>query len=305
VYIVAIISIVIISFMAYNIYQMEMKKSEEAKTAAMTEFKEYKNEVINNIKNIYGKYYYESPYAQSIVGKIKMATSREEIEKILKESNINEDAKKYYIKGIKNKIDPNGYYVVPVFKEKRLMKGSEIVDYIKKLSFMDIKNLSEEIETVSFNKVAIVVSATQCGKIPLEGSKIEIYDKNNVGRKPIQGVVDSSYVIVNSINYKESKSVSNIFTEDKDISELSSTSDIEYSLENVPGILYATAAEKLDYYKVISKFGRYGERVNKITSDTQIFDENAKYLLIVSVPSTDIPGLLSIKSNDLYIVVLE
>jgi len=263
--------------------------------------KRYKEEIIENIKSIYGKYYFESLYARYIVNKIQKASSTEEIDLILKKSNIEENAKMYYLNSIENSIHPDKYYALPVFEKKTIMSGKELIDYVKKLNLEDIKNL--KIIPVSFNKVALVVPAPQCGKIPFEGSKIEIYDRENVSMEPIPGIVNSSYVIVSDINYRESKSVSSTLSEDSDTTTLSTTSDIEYSLQNVPGVLYATAAGKLDYYKIIDKFGRYGEKLNKITSDTQIFDKNAKYLLIVSIPSDDIPKLLSIK--DIYIVRVE
>jgi len=269
------------------------------------ELRKYKDNAINTVKKIYGKYYDESPYAQSIVYKIQRAVSKQEIERILRMSNIEEDAKRYYIEEVRNKVEPDKYYAIPVFKKKKLMKGVEVINYIERLSLTEIKNITKEIEPVSFNKVAIVVPAVQCGKVPFEGSKVEIYDRSNTSKKPIPGIVDSSHILIRNINYTETKHIFNTLTEDKYTSELSSTSGIKYFLTNVPGILYATAAEKLDYYKIINKFGKYGDKFNKITSDTQLFDEKAKYLLIVSVPSTDIPRLLSIEPYHLYITVTE
>ena len=273
--------------------------------AQYIELRKYKDKAINTIKEIYGKHYYESPYAQSIVFKIQRATSKKGIEKILRDSNIKEDAKRYFMKEIENKVEPDKYYAIPVFGKKTLMKGVEVIDYVKRLSLAEIKKIAEELEPVSFNKVALVVPAVQCGKVPFEGSKIEIYDKSNISKDPVPGIVNSSYVIIRNINYSETKNIFNTISEDKYTSQLSSTSGVKYHLTNVPGILYATAAEKLDYHKIMNKFGKYGNKFNKVTSDTQLFDENAKYLLIVSVPSTDIPRLLSIKPCNLYITVTE
>jgi len=339
--IIMVISIALISFIAYNIYQAGNSKLEEAKITGINtlknmfssypndprlsiyindiensnseeeikkilnnaenyiKLKRYKEEVIKNIKNIYGKYYLESLYAQYITNKIQNANSTEEIDLILKKSNIEENAKMYYLKSIENSVSPDKYYALPVFGKKIIMSGKELIDYVKKLNLEDIKNL--KIIPVSFNEVALVVPALQCGKMPLEGSKIEIYDRKNTSMEPIPGIVNSSYVILSDINYEETKSVSGILSEDGDTTSLTDTSTIKYSLQNVPGVLYATAAGKLDYYKIINKFGRYGEKLNKIISDTQIFDKNAEYLLIVSVPSDDISKLLSIK--DIYIVI--
>ncbi|HIP84794.1 MAG TPA: DUF515 domain-containing protein [Methanothermococcus okinawensis] len=272
------------------------------------ELRKYKEEVISYIKDLYGKYYHESVYAQSIVSKIQEAKSREEIDNILKTSNIEENAKMYYLIDIGNKIDPNKYYIVYLFEESEIWEGSKIIDYIKKLSLTNLKDLSKDfskkIVPATFSKVAIEVPATQCGKMPLKGSKIRIYDKDN-SITPIKGVVQSSYLLIDEINYSEFINVSNTHTDDREISILKSISNTTYSLKNVPGIIYATAANKLDYYKIIKKFGRYGERLNKITSDTQIFDENAKYLLIVSVPSVEVPKLKAIEIENIYIAVME
>jgi len=233
--------------------------------ASYIEFKKYKEDVINSIKNMYGEYFYESSYAQYIVYKIQKATSKEEVEEILKESNIEENIKMYYIEKIKNKIDPDKYYTIPIFKKKRLMKGIDIINYIKKLSLTELKNIIKELEPVSSNKVAIVVPASQCGKVPLKGSKVEIYNKKNTSEEPIQGVIDFSYLIVENIDYKEVTNISHILQEDSDISILNTTSYINYSLKGIPAVLYATAAGKLDYYQIIEKFGKYGEKFNKIT----------------------------------------
>ncbi|HIP90923.1 MAG TPA: DUF515 domain-containing protein [Methanothermococcus okinawensis] len=273
------------------------------------ELRKYKEEVISYIKDLYGKYYHESVYAQSIVSKIQEAKSREEIDNILKTSNIEENAKMYYLIDIGNKIDPNKYYIVYLFEESEIWEGSKIIDYIKKLSLTNLKDLSKDfskkIVPATFSKVAIEVPATQCGKMPLKGSKIRIYDKSNNSITPIKGVVQSSYLLIDEISYTEFTNVTNIHTDDWEVSILQSISNTTYSLQNVPGIIYATAANKLDYHKVIKKFGRYGERLNKITSDTQIFDENAKYLLIVSVPSVEVPKLKAIEIENIYIAVME
>ncbi|MBW9223571.1 DUF515 domain-containing protein [Methanothermococcus sp. SCGC AD-155-E23] len=278
---------------------------EEAKR--YVELSKYKEEKIKYIKELYGKYYFESLYAQSIVRKIQEAKSKEEIDNILRKSNIEENAKMYYLIDIGNKIDPNKNYIVYFFGEGEEWKGSKILDYIKKLSLADLKNLSQKpniIVPAIYSKVAIVVPATHCGNIPLEGREIWIYDKNNA-TKPIKGRILSSYLLVDKIEYTERIDASYVHKDDDEISILESNSNIRYSLENIPGIIYATAAEKLDYYKVMKKFGRYGEKFNKITSDTQIFDKDAKYLLIVSVPAEFVSKLVAIESDNLYVTVKE
>ncbi|MBW9222554.1 DUF515 domain-containing protein [Methanothermococcus sp. SCGC AD-155-C09] len=266
-------------------------------------FIEYKNDVINDIKNAYGPYYEDSFYAKTLVYKIKNTKSKNEVDNIIKNANIEENAKKYYINEIENSVAYYNYYRVPIYGPKRLISGKELLNYVKKLSLTEIKNIN--ITPVSFNRVAIVVSGTQCGKIPYEGSKIEIYNKNNASVEPILGIINSSYVIVSNIDYMEFKNVSNILSEDGYTTSVISISNITYNMTNVPGILYATAADRLDYNKIKDKFGRYGEKLNKIQEDTQIFDEKAKYLLVLSVPSDSIPDLISMKAEEIYIVNVE
>ena len=237
------------------------------------------------------------------MNKIERAKSKDEVDNIIKNANIEENARRDYINGIENNLTFSRYYTVSIHSSKKLMSGDELLNYVKNLNLADLKNL--EITPISFNKVAIVVSATQCGEIPHEGSSIKIYNKNNASMEPIFGIVDSSYVIVNDISYSESKNVENTLNEDGYATSVSSTSDISYSLENVPGILYATAADRLDYNKIKNKFSRYGEKLNKIQEDTQIFDENAKYLLVLSIPSDSIPNLISMNRDNIYIVSME
>ena len=154
-----------------NSYSVEEINKIVSDAKSYIEFRKYKDDVINNIKEIYGKYYSESLYAQNIVNKIKKAKSIEEINKILKSSNIKEDARTYYLNSIENSVDPDRYYAIPMFEKKTLKKGKELINYVKKLGLADIKNLTENIVPVSFNKVAIVVPAVQCGKIPFKGNK--------------------------------------------------------------------------------------------------------------------------------------
>ncbi|MBW9220719.1 DUF515 domain-containing protein, partial [Methanothermococcus sp. SCGC AD-155-M21] len=267
------------------------------------EFKIYKDDKINYTKNTYGSYYNDSFYAKTIVDKIKNAKFRNEVDNILKNANIEENARRYYINKIENSVAFYNYYRVPLYGPKRLISGEELLNYVNTLSLTDIKNL--KITPVSFNRVAIVVSGTQCGKIPYEGNKIEIYNKNNASVEPILGIINSSYVIIKDMEYSESKDVSNNLNEDGYTTFVLSTSNITYKLYNVPGILYATAADRLDYNTIKDKFGRYGEKLNKIQEDTQIFDEDAKYLLVLTVPSDSIPNIVSMGDEDIYIVNVE
>ncbi len=263
-------------------------------------FKNYKESVINSIKNTYGKYYDRSFYAQSLVNRIKNAQSQKEIDEIIKNSDIEDNVKKYYIDDIKNQIKFGNNFEVKIGNTERLMTGNEIMNYVSTLNLAELKSI--KITPVRFDKVTMVVSASQCGKIPRQGDKILIYFKNDSSEKPIMAIVNSSYVIVKDISYSERKSVSSSVNDEGDTSSVSSTSSISYSLTNIPGILHATAADKLDYNKINEEFGKYGEKLNKIESDTQIFDDNVKYLLILSVPEDSVPDLITLKSSNAYIV---
>ncbi|AEH06582.1 DUF515 domain-containing protein [Methanothermococcus okinawensis] len=264
------------------------------------DFKNYKEEMINSIKTTYGKYYDGSFYAKSLVSQIESANSRSEVDKILRNSNIEENAREYYLKGITSELTVGNYFSVKIGNREYLMSRAEILEHVKKLSLSELKGI--KIIPVSFDKITIVVSAMQCGKIPYEGDKILIYDKSNASKNPIEGVVNASYVVLKDISYSETKSVSSSLNDNGDSASASSSSSISYSLNNLPGVLYATAANKLDYNKINEKFGRYGEKLNKIQSDTQIFDGNVKYLLILSIPSDSVSKIISMKSSNAYIV---
>ena len=187
------------------------------------------------------------------------------------------------------------------------------------MSLNELKQLS--IERVSFNLITLTVSASQCGKIPMEGDYIYIYNKGSLASQqqsaqqvaqmgasttpnvePIECVVNASYIVAKDISYSESKSVSSSVSDDGGSSSASSSSSISYSLSNINGILHATAVDKLDYNKIKNKFGNYGLKLNKIEDDTQIFDSDVQYLLILSVPSDAVPELISMNSDDIYIV---
>jgi hypothetical protein len=263
-------------------------------------FRDYKEGVISSIKDTYGKYYDRSFYAKALVSKIENAKSQEEINEIIKNSNIEENAKEFYIKDIENQLVFGDSFEVEVGNTKKLMSGDEVINYVSKLSLVELKGV--KVTPVSFNKLTMIVSASQCGKIPHEGDKILIYYKNDSSKEPIMAIIDSSYVIVKDITYSESKSTSSSLSDGGDSDSVSSSSSISYSLSNIPGILHATAADKLDYNKISEKFGRYGERLNKIESDTQIFDDSVQYLLILSVPTDSVPELISLESSNAYIV---
>ena len=267
-----------------------------------------------NIKNICGSHYPDCVYAQSIVNKIENAQSNQEINSILTNEvldKIYEESEKKYLEEVNRKLEFGEYFNVGIGVTKKLMSKEEALDYVSKMSLNELKQLS--IEEVSFNLLTLTVSASQCGKIPMEGDYIYIYDKGSLDAqqsaqqagtaiKPIECVVNASYVIAKDITYSESKSVSSSVSDSGGSSSASSSSSISYSLSSVNGILHATAVDKLEYNKIKSKFGNYGIKLNKIEDETQIFDGDVQYLLIVSVPSDSVPEIISMDSNNMYIV---
>jgi len=266
------------------------------------ELKKYKEDAINQIKNSYGKYYNESTKAQELVRKITMAKTQQEVDELFRESNIENEVRTMLNEKLMKKLSSDDeYYYIKMGDERRFMSKEDFVEFMKSLSISQLKELS--VEPVSqLSKLTIVVSAKQCGKIPLSGDTILIYNKKDLQEPPEYAIVDSAYVILPSIGYSEQKSASSTASDNGDTTSISSSSSISYSLDNLPGVLHATAADKLDYETIREKFGRYGEKLNKIEEDTQIFDENVDYLLIIIVPSEQVPNLISHNSEDLYIV---
>ncbi len=263
-------------------------------------FVNYKKNTIKNIKDTYGKYYQYSPTAKELVNNIESAKSKEEINALLANSNIESDAKQYYLNDILNEIDDNNNYVIKIGGTTKRMTGIQLKQYLIKLSLAKIKEFKiDSVATTS--KIAIVVNSVQCGKLPLKGDNLRIFDKSNVNIS-IGGEVLSSYVIANDISYSESKSIQNA-VKDGSGDELSSSasSSITYSLGNINGILQATAAQKLNKKQIEEKFGEYGIRLNELSDKTQIFDNNVDYVLILSVSTEDIPKLINIAPNNIYV----
>ena len=266
-------------------------------------FKNYKANSVNLIKNTYGKYYTKSIYAQSLTNEIENANSKEEINKIISSANIEEDAKKYYLEAVLSKIGQGENFEVDIGGAPKIMSKEELSEYVSKMSLSQLKTF-ELTTPVSFNKITMIVGATQCGKMPLKGDQIYIYDKSNPNNTPIEGIVNSSYIIASdTIEYRETKDTSSEISEDDDKTKTSSKSSIEYTLSGINGILHATAINKLDPNKIKDKFGNYGIKLNEISEDTQIFDDSVQYVLILSVPSDSVSTLISLDaSNNIYIV---
>jgi len=287
-------------------------------------FKENQQKKIADIKDVCGTHYTECIYAQSIVSKIENAKSSEELINILTSDVLNKiqnEARDKYLEEKKHELEFGDYFSVNVGVTKKLMTKEEALNYISKMSLNELKQLS--IKRVSFNLITLTVSASQCGKIPMEGDYIYIYNKGSLASQqqttqqtnqtsvtatpsntvePIECVVNASYIVAKDISYSESKSMSSSVSDDGGSSSASSSSSISYSLSNINGILHATAVDKLDYNKIKDKFGNYGLKLNKIEDDTQIFDSDVQYLLILSVPSDAVPELISMNSDDIYIV---
>lgn len=269
------------------------------------EFKNYKVNSVNLIKNTYGKYYRESLYAQSLINKIENAQSSDEINNILNNANIEEDARKYYLNNILSTIETSeegDNFEIKIGGTSKIMSKKELSEYISKLSLLQLKSF-ELTTPMSFNKITMIVGATQCGKMPLKGDLIYLYDKSNSNNTPIKGIVNSSYIIAKDISYSESKSTSSSITDGGgDSTSASSSSSINYNLNNINGILHATAVDKLDQNKIKDKFGNYGVKLNEISEDTQIFDDSVQYVLILSIPSDSVSKVISLSPENIYIV---
>jgi len=150
------------------------------------------------------------------------------------------------------------YYYVKYLENgneiQEFMTESDVEELIYSCTLDVLKTLS--VEPVSeLSTVALKISAKQCGKIPHKGDIISIYGKSDENATLISyGIIDSSYVILSSISYGESKSTSSSVNELGDEYSSSSSSSISYSLDNLPGILHATVIDRLDYYSIKNTF---------------------------------------------------
>lgn len=266
------------------------------------EIKQYKTLAINQIKDMYGEYYGSSIKANELERKINSANSTSEVDELFKQSNVEEEVKEILEKSLEKTISSgDSYFYVEMSGQEYFMTKDDVLEITDSMGIMQLKEF--RVTPVSnLNKLTVVVSSRQCGKIPLSGDSILVYNKNTPEAPIAYAVIDSSYVILPDIGYSEERSVSNIVNDEGSESTVESTSSISYTLNNVPGVLHATAADKLDIGTVIDKFGSYGERLNKIEDNTQIFDENVNYLLIVAVPTEKVSNLVAVNSEDLFIV---
>jgi len=288
--------------------------------------KEYKEKLKNQIKNIYGVNFDESPFAQKIAAEIDLADSMEDAGKIFTENveKLREDAKKYYIDKYKN--FANSKYVrVLIENQEYLMTGDEFLKALESYDLVTLKKL--KVYKVTMCEVPLVVSAKDCGELPKPGDKIMVYDtlnisdiveldvsklpqdlglwklKENINNTPVrsvlpvaitEAVVKDAYVIVPSnISYSESKSSSITIEQDDDSSKASKNMEVKYSLSGINSILHAAVMGKVDYNKVAYTLGKYGYRLNKLEKETQLFNGDDMYLLIIEVPSDRISMVIS------------
>lgn len=266
------------------------------------QIKRYKTLAITQIKDMYGEYYGSSLKANELERKINDAETTAEVDELFKQANVEDEVKEILENSLEKTIESgDAYFYVNMAGQEYFMTKDDVLAITSSMGIMQLKEFS--IMPVSnLNKLTIVVSSKQCGKIPLSGDSVLIYNKNTPEAPIGYAVIDTSYVILPNIGYSEERSVSNVINDEGSESTIESTSSISYSLNNLPGVLHATAADKLDIATVTEKFGSYGERLNKIEDNTQIFDDNVDYLLIVAVPSEKVSGLVAQNSEDLYIV---
>ncbi|WP_423793238.1 DUF515 domain-containing protein [Methanocaldococcus indicus] len=267
------------------------------------ELKQLKEKLINNIKNIYGKYYQISPLAQEVIIKIQNAQTSEEASKIF-ERYINEmynDAKTYYINDLKNQVSGAKYVRVDINGIKELYTYNEFISVLNTYGLETLKSI--KVYKVTLVEIPLLIKADKCGLLPKDGEKIIIVDKNNKNTT-IYGFVKEAFVVTpKSISYSESKSVSSEVNYDgTTLNSQSKNEQISYSLNNLDNILQAAIIGKVNYNLVISKLRDYGYRLNRISESTQLFNKDTEYLLIVSVPNDEINNILKIPSDNLYII---
>jgi hypothetical protein len=281
--------------------------------------KEYKESLKNQIKNIYGDYFVESPLAQKIIAEIDLAKSTDEAGNIYVNNieKLKEDAKKYYIDKYKSEALDSRYVRVVIDDKEHLLTKDE---FLKKLNNYDLATLKKlKVYKVSMCEATLPVLAEYAGKFPKPGDKIMVYELINVSKEgtvtldkdkikneymfwnitenisltgviavPIsEAIVKEVYVVLptNSIGYSETKSSTVTLTQDDDTTSASKDINIQYQLTGVSNLLHTAVMGKIDYNKLKYKFSEYGYRLNKLEDETQLFDPNVIYLFVIEVPS--------------------
>jgi len=288
--------------------------------------KDYKENLKNQIKSIYGENFAESPFAQKIAAEIDLAETAEEAGNIFKENaeKLNEDAKKYYID--KFKIYGKAKYVrVFIDNQEYLMSGKEFLKELESYDLVTLKKL--KVYKITMCEVPLIVPARACGELPKPGDKIIVYDtinisdiveldvsklptdlgvwkvKKNINNTPkkstlsipiTEAIVKEAYILTPSnMSYSESKSSSITISQDADTSSASKDVKVEYNLQGLNNILHAAVMGKVDYNKVASVLEKYGYRLNKLEKETQLFNGDDTYLLIIEVPSDKVSMVVS------------
>ncbi len=273
-------------------------KVEERKNKLLLE--QVKNSLINQLKNLYGDYYLKSTLYQEAVTKISMANSIEEAQKIYSEyaSKVLDDIKNIIISEIQSSpsnliyVEPDNkfYYKDIIIKKVSL---SNDINYLKNLKVYPAEDLS---------MIGLVISPTQIPKFPKNGDIVSIYNKN--GKLISPAIVVNGYVIVKDITYSESKSVSSSISIGDNAISKSSESNIKYNLDNIPGILHAAVIGRVDYNKISQMFKDYGYRLEKLSENTQILDdENIKYYIILRVPQAKLANITSTNVGNIIISI--
>ncbi|XRO76388.1 DUF515 domain-containing protein [Methanocaldococcus sp. 10A] len=273
--------------------------------------KEYKKSVINNIKNYYGEFYNMSTLAQETVFKIQAADSLEEVNKIyekymqVRDSDLESLESQYrekLLRDIYNIIDTGNIFYLK--SEKQFITKKQILNILTTADINELENIKNNLVIPSkLNKVSLVISPNQLPNLPKKGEILNIY--NNNGTLITSALVDRAYVLVKNVQYSESKSVdSSVSRYDTSIKK-SANSNIQYSINDIPGILHATVIGRLDYNKIVQMFENYGYRLNELEQKTQILDiDNVKYLLVLYVPQDTVNDLAKQKPENLYISVI-
>ncbi|XRO74845.1 DUF515 domain-containing protein [Methanocaldococcus sp. 28A] len=273
--------------------------------------KEYKETIINYIKNYYGKFYNMSTLAQETVFKIQSANTIGEVNKIYNEyiqlrdsdlESIKSQYKAKLLQDIYNIIETGNIFYLK--SEKQFITKEQLLNILKTADINELENIKNNLETPSeLCKVSLVVSPNQLPDLPKKGEILNIYNKN--GSLITSTLVDRVYVIVKNVQYSESKSVESSVSMYGSTIKKSANSNIQYNINDIPGILHATVIGRLDYNKIEQMFEDYGYRLNELEQKTQILDtNNVKYLLVLYVPQDTVNDLAKQKPENLYISVI-
>ncbi|CAB3290145.1 conserved protein of unknown function [Methanocaldococcus lauensis] len=303
--------------------------------------KEYKENLKNQIKNIYGNYVSESPLAQKVMSEIDLAKSIDEAGNIYLANleKLKEDAKQYYISKYRNEVVNSKYVRVMIDNREYLYTTDNFLKALNNYDLETLKNL--KLYKVTMCEATLPVLASYCGNLPKPGDKIIIYEFVNFSKKNIiklkdekklfdyykwynipknetinkgslpipisEAIVKDVYVIfpLDTVSYSESKSSKVTISQDDDTTSASKDVNINYQLTGISNILHAAVMGKIDYNTLRYKLRDYGYRLNKLEEDTQIFDPNVVYLLVVEIPSDRAPEIIGLDLDKTAIVKIK